>query len=257
MRSAVLALIATLAPPPWAYVPPASALEPAPESSAVIERTTIGRSVDGRAIRAWRLGEKRSASTGKIPRVVLISTMHGDEPATRRILVSLRDGSPIVGVDLWVVPVYNPDGLAARRRQNARGVDLNRNYPHNWAPLSGATYSGPKPRSEPETRAMMRFLRRIDPDFVLSFHQPLYGVDVNTKRPKFSRHVARTLRLPTTNLNCGGRCHGTMTGWFNKNFDGFALTVEYGARPGVRQMRRVVPPRVLTIFDAFAEAPAG
>ena len=101
---------------------------------------------------------------------------------------------------------------------------------------------------------MMRFLRRIDPDYVLSFHQPLNGVDVNVERPRFARKVARHLRLPTTNLDCGGVCHGTMTQWFNHTFDGFALTVEYGAAPGRRRMRVVAPPQVLSIFDAFRAA---
>ena len=84
---------------------------------------------------------------------------------------------------------------------------------------------------------MMRFLRDVRPDYVLSFHQPLHGVDTDNKRPGFSRQVARTLNLPATTLDCGGVCHGTMTGWFNHHFKGFALTVEYGAHPPRRLMR--------------------
>ena len=49
------------------------------------------------------------------------------------------------------------------------------------------------------------------PRWVLSFHQPLDGVDIDTKRPEFARRLARALRLPTTTLDCGGVCHGTMT----------------------------------------------
>lgn len=231
-------------------VPPSAAGPVTADRPAVIEAETLGRTVKGRPIRAWHLGQERTKDTGRIPRVVLISTMHGDEGATRRLLFALRDGAPIVGVDLWVVPVYNPDGLARGTRRNARGVDLNRNYPRNWAPLKGNYNSGPRPASERETRVMMRFLKEVDPDYVLSFHQPLHGVDVNVKRPKFARKVARHLRLPTTDLDCGGTCHGTMTGWFNARFDGFALTIEYGARPGLRHMRRIAPRRVLRIFGA-------
>ena len=65
---------------------------------------------------------------------------------------------------------------------------------------------------------MMRFLREVAPDRILSFHQPLNGVDTDTKRPGFSRRVARTLHLPATTLDCGGVCHGTMTGWYNHTF---------------------------------------
>jgi hypothetical protein len=45
-----------------------------------------------------------------------------------------------------------------------------------------------------------------------------------------------------------------MTGWFNHHFPGFALTVEYGAKPGRKRMRKVAPPQVLAIFDAFRSA---
>ena len=100
------------------------------------------------------------------------------------------------GIDLWVVPVYNPDGLAAGTRKNAHGVDLNRNYPYHWVDLDGNYESGPDAASERETRAMMRFLKTVKPRWLLSFHQPLRGVDTDTKRPKFARRVARTLDLP-------------------------------------------------------------
>jgi protein MpaA len=237
-------------------VPTAAEARPAPAEKrpAVLESRVIGTSVDGRRIRAWRLGQRQEEFGEDIPRVVLISTMHGDERATQHILHSLRDVAKVWELDVWVVPVYNPDGLARNSRRNARGVDLNRNYPHEWVDLDGSYESGPKPASEPETRAMMRFLRRIDPDYVLSFHQPLNGVDINVERPRFARKVARHLRLPTTDLDCGGVCHGTMTQWFNHHFDGFALTVEYGASPGRKRMRKVAPPQVLAIFDAFRAA---
>ncbi|MSZ77020.1 MAG: hypothetical protein F2667_07920, partial [Actinobacteria bacterium] len=188
--------------------------EPAAESeeSAVIETVTIGTSVDGRTMRAFHLGEP--ARPG-VPTVVLISTMHGNEPDTRLILTSLVDGDPIVGVDLWVVPTYNPDGLAAGTRANAHGVDLNRNYPYRWAELDGSYESGPKPASEPETQAMMAFLRTVRPRWLLSFHQPLHGVDTQTKSPAFARRVADALDLPRKSFACGSTCHGTMTQWFN------------------------------------------
>jgi protein MpaA len=238
-------------------VPQPTSAAPAPAAERgghVLEQRILGRSVRGREIRAWHLDNTKDGRNPG-PTVVLIATMHGNEGAPRQILRSLRGGRGVHGADLWLVPVYNPDGLAAHGRRNAHGVDLNRNYPYHWADLDGSYESGPHPGSEPETRAMMRFLGDVRPDYVLSFHQPLHGVDTDNKRPAFSRRVARTLHLPPTRLDCGGVCHGTMTGWFNHQFKGFALTVEYGARPPRSLMSKTAPRQVLAIFRAWAGGP--
>jgi protein MpaA len=230
--------------------PPTSAAPAAHRAGHILDTQVIGKSVRGRPITAWHL-DNRPQGNRKGPTVVLVATMHGNEGAPRKILQSLRAAKAIHGVDLWLVPVYNPDGLAAHHRRNAHGVDLNRNYPYHWVDLDGSYESGAHPASEPETKAMMRFLGDVRPDYVLSFHQPLHGVDTDNKRPGFARRVAHTLGLPATTLDCGGVCHGTMTGWFNHHFPGFALTVEYGAHPPQKLMTRSAPRQVLRIFHAF------
>jgi protein MpaA len=96
----------------------------------------------------------------------------------------------------------------------------------------------------------MRFLRRIGPARLVSFHQPLDGVDTDTKDSRFARRLARALRLPQTRLDCGGLCHGTMTGWFNANFSGAALTVEYPAHPSRRRMTVEAPRQLLRVLGA-------
>jgi predicted deacylase len=244
----LLATVATtVLTPALRPAPAAAAVHAAAYSSdrpAVLGKRVIGHSVRGRPIVAWHLGQR-----GK-PKVLLVSTMHGNEGAPRQILTSLRDGSPIRGVDLWVIPTYNPDGYAADTRQNAHGVDLNRNFPYHWVHLTGSYASGPRAASEPETRAMMRFLRDVRPSRIISFHQPLNGVDTDTKDPAFSRRVARALHLPRKSFTCGGVCHGTMTGWFNSHFRGSALTAEYGAHPGRHRMRVTAPRQVLGIWGA-------
>ena len=214
------------------------------ERGAVVEKRVIGHSVRGRPITAWRLGERGE------PKMLLVSTMHGNEGAPRQILATLRDGKPIHGLNLWVLPIYNPDGLAAHTRKNAHGVDLNRNFPYHWADLDGTYESGPRPGSEPETRAMMRFLKQIRPTWIVSFHQPLHGVDTDTKNRHFSRRLSDALDLPRKSFTCGGVCHGTMTGWFNSHFRGSAVTVEYGAHPSHRRLTVAAPRQLLSLWDA-------
>jgi hypothetical protein len=242
-RTPLLGALLTLALVPGFLLIPSPPTVAAGDRPAVIGTRVLGKSVQGRKIVAYHLGEPGRR------KVVLISLMHGNEPAPRRILTNLMDGAPVHGINLWVVPVYNPDGFAHHTRKNAHGVDPNRNYPYKWARLNGNYESGPKPASEPETRAMMKFLAKVRPAYVLSFHQPLHAVDI-TERPKFSKRVARSLGLPMSRLNCGSTCHGTMTMWFNHRFSGFALTVEYGAHPS-RTRLRSAPGKILKLFGAW------
>ncbi len=214
-----------------------------PQRPAVVEHRVIGTSVDGRDIHAWRLGNPNSRK-----KVVVLAAMHGDERAPSKILWSLRDGRPVSGVDLWLVPTYNPDGAQAHRRYNAHGVDLNRNFPREWV-RSGT--SGPSAKSEPETVAIMKFLRKIDPRYVISFHQPLYGVDTyGSKKRWFARRLSEDFRLPRKDFACGNGCHGTLTQWFNARFDGVAVTVEYGQHPSDRRMKVRAPRQLLRALNA-------
>ncbi len=213
---------------------------------AVVEARTIGRTVKKRGILAWRLGQP-----GAKRKVVILGAMHGNETGPSRILTNLRDGRPIKGADIWVVPQYNRDGVARHTRQNAHGVDLNRNYPRNWVKLGGATNSGPRAASEPETKAIMAFLRTIRPNFVVSFHQPLRGVGRTVRRGNsFVQRLHRGLGLPVKAFNCSGVCHGTMTEWFNANFPGVAVTVEYGRGVSRKQAVRTGPTGLLRAVGA-------
>ena len=131
-------------------------------------RVRIGRSVRGTAITAVRAGD-----TGSPTRALVVGCIHGNECAGTAVTRILARSSP--AVDLWVVSQLNPDGFALGRRQNARGVDLNRNFPSEWRaggrPWDGE-YPGPRPLSEPETRTAARLIRRIKPEVTIWFHQP-------------------------------------------------------------------------------------
>ncbi|GAA3613818.1 M14 family zinc carboxypeptidase [Microlunatus ginsengisoli] len=192
-------------------------------------RETIGTSAEGRKIVAYRAGQP-----GK-PVVVVTATMHGEEDFGQYVVRGLMEGKPITGVDLWLVPVLNPDGLAKDRRWLDHRVDLNRNFPNRFVVRAN---SGPKAASAKETRAVMSFLDRVQPRYLVSWHQPLYGVDsYRVKDKALMKRLSAGLALPVKSLNCHGSCHGTMTGWYNANHAGAAITVEYGAK--ARSMKRM------------------
>src|SRR5207245_11399139 len=90
-------------------------------------------------------------------RALLVRCIHGSEPAGSAIARALATIAIPPEVDLWVVPDLNPDGVAARTRGNANGVDLNRNFPYRWKPIGprgSLHYAGPRPLSEPESRLL-------------------------------------------------------------------------------------------------------
>lgn len=234
----IAATLCSAAPSVPTVAGPATVDEPAVIASnrAAAKATVIGRSVRGRPIRAWRIGNRKARR-----KVVVLAAMHGNELAPRRVLRSLRQRR-IRRVDMWIVPTVNPDGARRHRRKNAHGVDLNRNFPVRWKDLDGHYESGPRPRSERETRVLMRFLRRVDPRYVVSFHQPLHGVDISTpKSRKLASRLARHMKLPKKAFTCSGGCHGTMTQWFNKRRRGIAVTVELGSSPSKRYLTQVAP----------------
>lgn len=217
------------------------ALPEAP-STGVTETRTIGRSVQDRAIDAYRLGAPSASTT-----VVALGLMHGNEPAPRATLEALRDGPTVTGLDLWVIPILNPDGAAADIRANANGVDLNRNFPAEWLPEDPRFDPGPEAASEPETRAIVAFLDEVDPDVVVSLHQPYGVVDTSeSKFPDLAEALGRELGLPLRHVDCTGPCHGTLTGWFNATHAGEAITVEFGAEPTPDYLTETAPRGLLS-----------
>src|SRR3712207_5906581 len=82
------------------------------------------------------------------------------------------------GTAIYVVHDLNPDGARRGTRVNARGVDLNRNFPHRWrSGPRGRFYPGPRAASEPETRYAMKLTRELRPQVTVWLHQP-YGIVV-------------------------------------------------------------------------------
>jgi murein peptide amidase A len=182
--------------------------------AAASQQTVVGHSVKGRAIVAYERGDPSAPAT------LVVGVIHGNETAGLAVIRRLRTMPLPAGVHLWLVPELNPDGVAAGTRQNAHGVDLNRNWPvdwkHNGVPWDGY-YSGPRPMSEPENRAMRDFILRIKPALTIWYHQPLDEVYGSDPHVAVLKRYARLTGLPYHRLAAPP---GAATRWERKHFPG-------------------------------------
>jgi protein MpaA len=102
----------------------------------------------------------------------------------------------------------NPDGLTRGTRGNARGVDLNRNFPtEDWRPdpvthrptlddpSTIVLSPGDHPGSEAETRALIGLVEDLNPDAVIALHAPLACIDDANQGP-LGHWLAKKTGLP-------------------------------------------------------------
>jgi len=194
--------------------------------AAASPQTVVGHSVKGRAIVAYERGDPSA------PVTLVVGVIHGNETAGVAVIRRLRTMPLPAGVHLWLVPELNPDGVAAGTRQNAHGVDLNRNWPvawvHNGRPWDGY-YSGPRPMSEPENRAMRDFILRVKPALTIWYHQPLDEVYGSDPHVAVLKRYAQLSGLPYHQLPAPP---GAATRWERKRFpNGVHFVVEFKAGP--------------------------
>lgn len=179
--------------------PETSVPESQPEAApppALSLTMTIGQSVEGRPIECRVLGHGQDVT-------LLVAGLHGDErggsPLLRRLGDYLADHPELLdGRQVILVPVVNPDGLARGTRYNARGVDLNRNFPAgNW---THRVHSGERPLSEPEAQALDDLLHRYQPDRVASIHEGLACVDYDGPAAPLAQAMSEKGDLPVRKI---------------------------------------------------------
>lgn len=148
------------------------------------------RSVQGRTV--W--GAEIAPANASL-RVLVLGGIHGDEMSSVSLvyhwIAFARQGVADMpyAVHWRFIPSLNPDGLFSRpsRRVNARGVDLNRNFPTpNWARdakdywerrtgRDPRRWPGKTPVSEPESRYVVEQIATFKPNLIVSVHAP-FGV---------------------------------------------------------------------------------
>lgn len=166
-----------------------------------------GRSIGGRPIEYHVLG-------GGPRRVLLLATIHGDEAAGTPLLQRLVEhlhANPAAraGREVVIVPVLNPDGFAAKRRYNARGVDLNRNFP---AANRKRNSRHGEALSEPESRALHELITLYPPDVVVSLHGWLGQIDWDGPGDELALRMGARCGLPARQLGANPGSLGSYLG---------------------------------------------
>lgn len=117
------------------------------------------------------------------PCVYLSAGIHGDEPAGPLALLELLFEGFFASPYHWIIcPTLNPSGLAAACRENANGIDLNRDY---------------LIRESPEITAHAAWIDRLrTPDMFISLHEDweatgfyLYEINLRDDCPDRARHI--------------------------------------------------------------------
>lgn len=237
---------------------PAPTAVPAPTTTvdelAFVQQIEIGRSVQGRPI----VATERGTPGGTV--VLVIGVIHGDEDAGIAIVDDLREMDAPAGIDLWLIEAINPDGVANNVRGNANGVDLNRNFPHDWQPLSEPgdwQYGGSGPASEPETQVVVDFVSTINPALTVWYHQDLFRISPGQGLDGLIRaRYAELTGLPVLRVT-GGTYTGVAATWQRRTFpDSIAFIVELGETLSPDDAGRHAA-AVLDIAELIADQPAG
>jgi murein peptide amidase A len=163
--------------------------------------SVYGTSVDGIPLTVHR----PDSGTAEI---VILAAIHGDETETTVVVSEALRCLPRGDLQAAVILCGNPDGMLRGTRGNARGVDLNRNFPtSNWSPdpvcyksrandaRDIALTPGAQPASEPETQALLALLDQLKPRAVVSLHSALACID-DSGASHLGRQLADRCALP-------------------------------------------------------------
>jgi len=205
-------------PPPAAAIERLSAGDELPSEqrdlrfpSSEAPSLVIGYSVEGRPIEVLRFGE------GARSRMIVAGIHGGSEANTTALaaeMVAYLHAHPETvpdGMTLYLLPQLNPDGAARASgpegRANARGVDLNRNWPAAWQPVwsrsgcwnFGPTTGGDRPASEPETMSLIQFISASHIEALISYHSAALGIFAGGQPPEArSQRLAEALAAVST-----------------------------------------------------------
>ncbi len=190
----------------------------------IVKIWNIGKSVESRSLLAVRIRIPGPSEEKNRTPVFIHCGIHGNEMIAIEHCYDIMIQSltnielyPFLNqIDLWVLPVANPDGLYRhwyedinQGRKNANGVDLNRNFPFKWGseiPFASSSnpshhqFRGFSPASEPEVQAILKLFERERFTFSMSIHcyansilVPYSIPETRNPEPNLAEEIAKKL----------------------------------------------------------------
>jgi hypothetical protein len=133
------------------------------KSSDLLSATSIGTSVEGRAIYALNFSDSEFGKSQSKIKVLIIAQQHGNEQSGKEgslllaeWLLKPENRYLFEKIDLTLLPQLNPDGSEINQRRNANKTDLNRNH---------------LILTEPETQALHRLFDLNNFEVTLDVHE--------------------------------------------------------------------------------------
>lgn len=191
----------------------------------------IGRSSQGRPILARRFSAGPPGDAAAP--LLVMGGIHGDEPSSVDALLDLLPRlSPALPVPVWLVPALNPDGLAAERKNSARDVDLNRNFPARSfrTDHQPGYFPGPAPLSEPETRALADLIAAEGVGGAVAVHAPFACVNYDGPAAAWAQAVSQACGWPARG-DIGYPTPGSFGSWLGIDGGLPVLTLELPPGP--------------------------
>lgn len=237
--------LASILPPRWAPTPGVSEITRYEQLFAIFRSESkqgrvrerevvvpheIGYSVEGRPLEVFRFGNG--------PRnLLIVAGIHGGYEwntimLAEQLIEYLTTNQHLIpsDVQLHILPSLNPDGEARAHnflgRGNANNVDLNRNWNVNWRsvlPQFGCwnivrLTGGSQPLSEPESKALMRYILNTEFEAIISYHSAGLGIfagglPATQKSLDLAETISEVSTYPYPPIDIGCDYTGTFIDW--------------------------------------------
>lgn len=191
------------------------------------------------------------------PQILIMGSIHGDESLSTVLLSECLRSMNQNELKAAVVLAANPDGVLNGTRCNARGVDLNRNYPtENWSPdpvyyrnqpgmpQDIALSPGEKAGSESETTSLMNLTEELNPKLIVSIHGFLGCIDDPDATP-IAKDMAKRGNMELV-PDVGYATPGSFGSWC-KQMEIPIITYELPA-DGINQLKKVHGPILIDLM---------